>query len=279
MTIMRRTATVISAAGALLCAASVAAQGPAPVLDAARQREQRYPIGMMERVLESAVEHGATVTRDRLQALIPAEMLLGENARARGFPLAGFGVFFDVIVPPLRGTLPWSFRTLDQNDLGLDDALKSLRSFIGQKGSLDLQQALRRLELQVAPLSGTMSPLDPGMSQTGAVAVAGLPAASPAESRRASQADPILNDPEAAYRVEVISALMNAMLDYSRGLNIGANEWLMVGARRDESPRTALTDSDARTIQIRVRGDDLNAFLSGRVSREEARDRMEVSVF
>ena len=53
---------------------SAAAQPSAP--PAVAQREQRYPIGMMERVLESAVEHGAAVTRDRLQALIPAEMLL-----------------------------------------------------------------------------------------------------------------------------------------------------------------------------------------------------------
>ena len=47
-------------------------------------------------MLEGAVEHGATVIRDRLQALLPADMLLTENARARGFRLEGYGVFFDV---------------------------------------------------------------------------------------------------------------------------------------------------------------------------------------
>ena len=52
-------------------------------------------------------------------------MLLTENARARGFRLEGYGVFFDVEVPSLEGTLPWSFRTLDQNDLGLDSALQA----------------------------------------------------------------------------------------------------------------------------------------------------------
>jgi hypothetical protein len=95
----------------------------------------------------------------------------------------------------------------------------------------------------------------------------------------AGTTDPILDDPEEAYRVEVINALMNAMLDYSRGLNLGADEWLTVGARRDDSPRVGWGDSDARTIQIRVRGSDLAAFLGGQLSRDEARRRIEVRLF
>ena len=55
----------------------------------------------MERVLEGAVEHGVTVTRDRVQELaqVPADLLVSDNAHARGFRLEGYGVFFDVIVP------------------------------------------------------------------------------------------------------------------------------------------------------------------------------------
>jgi hypothetical protein len=262
---MRAVATVMLTAGAIVPGATVRAQSPSsgPVT----QREQRYPIGMMERVLESAVEHGAYVTRDRLQALVPAEMLLDENARARGFRLEGYGVFFDVIVPPLRGSLPWSFRTLDQNNLGLESALKALRSFVDQNGDLDLQQALKRIELQVSPM------------MTAASSGSSSPAATVAEPKSATSADPILSDPEEAYRAEVMNALMNAMLDYSRGLNLGSGEWLTVGARRDDAPRVGWGDSDARTIQIRVRGTDLAAFLGGQISREEARQRIEVRVF
>src|SRR5438105_2694260 len=86
-----------------------------------RLRESRYQIGQIERLLEGAVEHGATVIRDRLQAIaiMPADMLLTENARARGFRLDGYGVFFDVEVPSLAGTL-WTFQTLGQNDLGVN---------------------------------------------------------------------------------------------------------------------------------------------------------------
>ena len=68
---------------------------------ARRAAQQRYQIGQMERVLEGAVEHGVTVTRDRVQALaqVPADLLVSDNAHARGFRLEGYGVFFDVIVP------------------------------------------------------------------------------------------------------------------------------------------------------------------------------------
>ena len=89
-------------------------------------RQTHYQIGVMERVLEGAVEHGAALIRDRLQAIAPdapAQMLILDNPRVRGFRLDGYGVFFDVEVPSLNGTLTWSMRTLDQNDLGVQNAL------------------------------------------------------------------------------------------------------------------------------------------------------------
>src|SRR6267142_2322247 len=79
-----------------------AVQSTGKALTPLRLKEARYQIGQMERLLEGAVEHGATVIRDRLQALMPADMLLTENARARGFRLDGYGVFFDVQVPNLE---------------------------------------------------------------------------------------------------------------------------------------------------------------------------------
>src|SRR4051794_17526420 len=154
--------------------AQVPQAGSQPVTAAAQQqlRQARYQIGQMERLLEGAVEHGATVIRDHLQAVMPADMLLTENARARGFRLDGYGVFFDVEVPSLEGTLPWSFRTLDQNDLGLDAALRTLRAYVQSPGTdSNVQQALKRLELQVSPMTSLAT--DPSSAtavQTGASA-------------------------------------------------------------------------------------------------------------
>ena len=115
-------------------------------------RALRHQIATMEGVLERAVQHGATLTRDRLRAVLPpSDLLLTEPARVRGFRIEGYGVFFDVEVPSLEPTLLWSFQTLNRNDLGLDTALRTLRDVLDKSGDSGAQQALKRLELQVAP--------------------------------------------------------------------------------------------------------------------------------
>ena len=243
------------------------------------QKASRYQIAQMERVLEGAVEHGATMTRDRLQAVVPpAQMLISDNARVRGFRLEGYGVFFDVEVPALEGTLPWSFRTLDQNDLGLESALKALKAHVDKNGDVDLQQALKRVELQVAPIpalaSSTMASVAGARNATGS-------AASVADRAAPGQrVDPILTDPDEAYRQEVKQALMEAMLDHSGPLSIGPEEWLTIAARgNEERPRLAPADSNARTVVIRARGADLMGFRAGQLSKEDALKRIEVRVF
>ena len=92
--------------------------------------------------------------------------------------------------------------------------------------------------------------------------------------------DPILADPNEAYRAEVIAALKDAMLAHSSSLAIRPDEWLTIAAKgNDDRPRLAPADSDARTRIIRLRGSDLADFLAGRISREEALQRMELRVF
>ena len=275
---------VVSTVAAILlvCAAAGRAQSQPPV----EQRQLRYQIGVMERVLEEAVEHGANLTRDRLQTLVPADMLVSEGARVRGFRIEDYGMFFDVEVPALlyQGTLPWMFRTLDQNDLGLASALETLRAVVQKAGDTNLEQALKRVELQVAPVavaassSGSSAGSPPPTTQPGARVPTGSSAAT--SPRAAGGADPTLDDPEEAYRAEVGNALMDAMLDYSRGLSLETGEWLHIAARRhSDDPRLAPTDTDARTVMIRVRGADLTQFLAGQISRDEARKRMDVKVF
>jgi hypothetical protein len=266
----------------MLIAATIAAAVPAgaqpPAAAAARAAvEQRYQIGQMERVLEGAVEHGVTVTRDRVQALAqaPADLLVSDNARARGFRLEGYGVFFDVIVPSFETTLTWSLRTLDQNDLGLDSALRTLQSHIKTSGDPNLEQALKRLELQVDPgiLMRSTTPV-----VAGARNATGSAAAAP--DKPGTAGDAILTDPNEAYRTEVIAALKDAMLAHSSGLGIGPGEWLTIAAKgNDDRPRLAPADSDARTRIIRLRGADLAEFLAGKITRDQALDRIQVTVF
>ena len=266
------------------------AQAPAPTLAqappaakaAVDQRQSRYQISMMERVLEGAVEHGASIIRDRFQAVVPANMLLAEHARVRGFRLNGYGVFFDVQVPSMLGTLPWSIRTLDQNDLGLQSALKSLKSYVDAAGDQNLQQALQRVELQVGPIATTdQTPTPVGArNATGSPAVAAASAAAAPAAAPAAH-DPILDNPDEAYRTEIKQSLMDAMLDYSGPLSIPDDEWLTLAARGgDEDAPLAPADTvEKQTVIIRIHGGDLAAFRAGRIPRDEALKRMEVRVF
>src|SRR6185295_16838956 len=151
--LVKRLSSLLVAAAVTAAAIPAAAQPASSAAAARAGAEQRYQIGQMERVLEGAVEHGVTVTRDRVQALaqVPADLLVSDNAHARGFRLEGYGVFFDVVVPSFLTTLTWSLRTLDQNDLGLDSAMRTLQTHVKTSGDPNLEQALKRLELQVGP--------------------------------------------------------------------------------------------------------------------------------
>ena len=179
-------------------------------------------------------------------------------------------------MPSFDTSTTWSLRTLDQNDLGLDSALRTLQTHIKTAGDPNLEQALKRLELQVNPavLARTAVPEVAGArNATGS-------AASAAADKPASTVDPILTDPNEAYRTEVTQALKDAMLAHSSSLGIAPNEWLTIAAKgNDDRPRLAPADSDARTRIIRLRGSDLAEFLAGRISREEALQRIEVRVF
>src|SRR4051794_13949007 len=291
---MKRHSSFIAAGALTLCAAAApaGAQSVASARADAQQKQQRYQIAQLERVLEGAVEHGATMMRDRLQAVVPpaqAQLLIQENAHVRGFRLEGYGVFFDVIVPSLDGSLTWSLRTLDQNDLGLQSALTVLKTRINP-ADIDMQQALKRIELQMGPatlagLTAQAPPQPEVRNVTGSAAGAPdqLVVAAPANDTPAATAaagDPILDDPNEAYRAEVIQALIDAVLDHSSPLGIGPGEWVTVAARRNEErPRLAPADSGAQSVVIRVSGADLAAFRGGQVSREEVLKRVDRRVF
>ncbi len=244
---------------------------PAPVAPtAARQPDLgqlRFQISIMEGVLERAVAQGARTVTQRVQAIMPDALLWGGTARARGFRLEPYGVFFDVEVPALRRSIAWSFRTLDQNDLGVGDALQSLRQFVqtvtDPRERQQLEQAVKRLEL--------MAP--PGATPAGPRRVSG-PSAMSAQDRA------LLEDPGAVYTSEVKRALMEAMLDYGIMVPLAPDEWLTVAARDNEDRRLTPADpSDVATIILQVKGSDLAAFRAGKIDREAARKQVEVKEF
>jgi hypothetical protein len=113
--------------------------------------------------------------------------------------------------------------------------------------------------------SAAVAPSDAGPALPGPIATAGL--------------DVYLSQVRDALRSQVTEALIDAMLEHSRGLEIAPAEWLHIAAKRSEDrPRLAPVDTDAATTHIRVRGADLTEFLAGKITREEAIRRVEVKV-
>lgn len=238
-----------------LIAAPALAQGVASTARAETEaRQSRYQIGQMERLLEGAVEHGVTLIRDRFQKLTqaPADLLITDNAHARGFRLDGYGVFFDVEVPALRLPLAWTLRyVVDGNRLAVNAALAQLRALVLEQPAQDRQ----RLEVLVRQMEERNMPQVPA----------------------ASNVDPaVVRDPNEAYTRAVKEALVDAMLESSGPLNLGPEEWLTVAAR-DNVPNDPLVPGDStdlKSVIFKVRGSDLAAFRSGQITIDQARSRV-----
>jgi len=258
------------------------AHAPVAVAKADPQEAARYQVAVMESVLETAVQRGATVMTRQWRSVAPEMLLIGGTARARGFRLDGYGIFFVVDVPAMRQSVVWTWRMLDRDSGGAGTAVQSIRNFIKSVNDpaqrKELEQAIRRLEMQVSPYSrpGDGSAQGPPAEQVAARSsaaggAANLPSPDPAP------AGEMMADPSESYTAAVQEALIGAMLDYSKALSVGADESLTVAARDNNARSIGADDQgDAMTIFIRIKGADLQALHSGRITRDEARKRVEV---
>lgn len=83
--------------------------------------------------------------------------------------------------------------------------------------------------------------------------------------------DPFLAEPNEFYRDVIKQKLVDAMLDYSKALDIPANEFLSIVARGEPDPVRTSLYNDSKTMILRIKGSDLASFYSGKITREEAR--------
>jgi hypothetical protein len=98
----------------------------------------------------------------------------------------------------------------------------------------------------------------------------------PATAREALQA---VMDTGQKYRNEVKLALTDAMLDFSKNLELKPDEWLSVAARGSDGALSPGQIYQLTTVVIRVKGSDLADYLAGRLTKEEARQKVEVRQF
>jgi hypothetical protein len=272
---------------------------PASAQDAATAKpvnmnDMRHHIYVMEGALARAVDYGAKNLNREILAVMPGVFILAGEAQARGVYLDGYGVYFDVQVPMMRQSMMWSVRTmLDQDNAAAQVALNDMRK-IGQSitdpaARAVFERSLKQLESQAAPVNGyartgnPAAPANPAVAAglvmpdgpgVGASAAAGV--APPAAGKAWAQ------DPNRAYTEAVTRALVDAIIDYSTPMALGADQWLTVAARDNEG-RDTLAPQDPLeevvTMIYRIKGADLIAYRAGQISRDEARKRVQVSQF
>lgn len=245
---MTRMQVHVVVVGLVLASATVAAQQAAStqtpgVSPEVQIQQRRFQLQLMEGVLENAVRQSAQELATRAQEEMPIGMLLMGRPRAKGFPLEHYGLVFDVEIPQIR------------------------ESYV---------------------MRSQMARPNAPPSQVGNQTVAGRGATPPVRATGTGQddarllappADPFLADPNQFYRDLVKGRLVDAMLDYSRSLQVGDNEWLSVVARGEEDPIPTGLYDDSQTLILRIKGSDLALFFAGKITRDEAKKRVVESQF
>ncbi len=285
---------VLSALVAAMPVVAQEATAPKPV----NMNDMRHHIYVMEGALARAVDYGAKALNREILAVIPGLFMLAGQAQARGVYLDGYGVYFDVQVPMMRQSMMWSVRTmLDQDNVAAQMAVNDMRK-IGQSISdpasrAAFERSLKQLEAQSEPVNGyarTGNPANPAVAPgvlipdnasggVGAAAAAGVaaPRLAPAVGDKAWA-----QDPNRAYTEAVTRALVDAIIDYSTPMALGPDQWLTVAARDNEG-RDTLAPQDpieeVVTMIYRIKGADLIAYRAGKIDRDEARKRVQVSQF
>lgn len=98
---------------------------------------------------------------------------------------------------------------------------------------------------------------------------------------RAADATPAIR-PREIYQAEITTALLNAILDYTGPIGIGAAEWLTVAARESVVDRRFVAgdpNDTAITVILRIKGGDLLALRDRQLTRDDARKRIEVKQY
>jgi hypothetical protein len=279
-------------AGLVLATAvpAVAQVRPMPPANTA-QIQARHEIAALEGVLENAVQYGARMLMQSVQASnVPDMVTLTGMARARGFRLDGYGVLFDVEFPSIRRSVMWSMRALQRPDPELLAAMKELRKNmqgVGDAGARqELDRTIREMEAQmkaydaqaIAQNNQNAQKASSGGGGLGAMAASNNPGGGTMMAGAVS--DP-KTDPKGVYLNEITNALIDAILDHGAPVGVGADEWLTVAARESADRGFVPNDPNdtAMTFILRIKGSDLKALQERRLTKDEARKKVEMKQY
>jgi len=222
----------------------VAAQTPvAPGAEQIRRHEQ---INLFEGTLERAVTNAARRVAKDVQEHTSNANFMTTDAHAKGFILDGYGVFVYVEIPALDLNLTVGLM-LDQLDRGAQQKADT------DKGTPEANPVSNRTEMKVDPV--------------------------PVIPKTYREALKSVMDTGQKYRDQVKLELTDAMLDFTKNLELKPDEWLSVAARGSDGALTPGEILQLTTVVLRIKGSDLADYLAGRLTREEARKKVEVRQF
>jgi hypothetical protein len=232
--------TGVALAMAIMLTVPAAVGAQTPIRPSPEQRTRQDKISIMEGTLQASVGVAARQVAQGVRSVDSNANLMFGTARAKGFPLEGHGVFFYVEIPTL--------------DLSFMLSMEQIERSLQQRAE---QQQLRTDTQQVTEVRREPRVEAP----TAAESLANIAA----EGQK--------------YRATVRLALVDAMLDSSKNLELGPEEWLTIAARNSEYALSTNEILNLKTTILRVKGSDLADFLAGRLTKEEARQKVEVREF
>ena len=224
-----------------------------PVQPGPEQMRRHEQINLFEGTLEKAVTNAARhVAKDVQSRTSNAASFFTGDARAKGFILDGYGVFVYVEIPALDLSLTMMNYQIEQN-------LDRLERGAQRKAEADTAKG------EASPVSNRPPEVKPES-----------PTVIPKTNRELLQS---VMDTGQNYRNEVKLALTDAMLDFTKNLELKPDEWLSVAARGSDGALTPGEILQLTTVVLRIKGSDLSDYLAGRLTREEARAKVEVRQF
>jgi hypothetical protein len=250
----------------------------------------------MEVALTRALRVGAQELAQLMKVSEPTSAFVTENGRARGFVLEGYGIFFDVDVPGMKQSAVWSSQVAQlarerANTLQLANAMapNDPRQSLAVARLNQIDRYIRAAQAGQVLLPPAPSPTEPAQiaapdRMVGAASVnESVIVTSGGDARGSSAAlsmlpDMQVRDPNELYTEAVKKALIDAMLDYSKLLKIGENEWLTVAASDGDRPAPGQLDDSSR-ILISIRGSDLLALQTNKLTREDVLKKVVVKEF
>jgi hypothetical protein len=135
-----------------------------------------------------------------------------------------------------------------------------------------LDRDIRDLEAQIKAYDQQVGPMTAASSNAAASGPTMMPG---------SIADPKVDpktDLKSVYFNDITTALVAAILDHGAPIGVGPDEWLTVAAR--ESADRGFVPNDpsdtAMTFILRIKGSDLQALQERRLTKDEARKKVEI---